>query len=205
MTRGNRPGFSLVELLVVTGLLGIFLGLVLPAAQRARGAAARISCLNNLKQIGVALHVFHDAYGRFPPLPVSSPNGGDPNDCVGWMALILPQMGEEPLYKTTSKACEMDPDPLHNPPHIGMATVIKSYVCPADGRLLTPLTDQFQVTASYTSYIGIGGAVPRGATKGFSGALGGAPGCRLSDITDGASQTIMVGERPPPDSLQAGW
>lgn len=200
-----RPAFSLVELLVVIGLVGTLVGLLLPAVQQARGAAARVSCQNNLKQIGLALHGFHGTHGRFPPAPVAGPSATDPNAHLGWMALILPTMNEGPLYQVSAEACRRAPDPLRDPPHVGLATVVKSYVCPADGRLLAPLTDRSQVRAAFTSYVGNGGGIAPGASRGFSGVLGEVPGIRLAQITDGASQTIMVGERPPPGSLQAGW
>jgi prepilin-type processing-associated H-X9-DG protein len=204
MHRARRMGFSLVELLVVIGLLGVLLGLALPAVQRVRESAGRVGCLNNLRQIGIGLHTFHDTQGQFPPLPGRSASKGDPNAILGWMALILPQMDQDALDKTSVQACRIDPNPLHNPPHVGLSTVVRSYVCPDDSRLLRPLTDRFQIQAAYTSYIGIGGAVPPGAQQSMSGVLELGQGCRLSDITDGTSQTLMVGERPPPDSLQAG-
>jgi prepilin-type processing-associated H-X9-DG protein len=121
------------------------------------------------------------------------------------MALILPQIEEEGLFRTSAAACQSDPEPLHNPPHVGLATVVRPYVCPADGRLRVPLTDRLGVRASFTSYIGINGSVPPRGTRAFVGVLGSGPGIRLTAVTDGISQTLMVGERPPPDSLQAGW
>jgi len=195
--RPQRWGFSLVELLVTIGVIGVLVGLTLPAVQQARESAARTSCLNNLKQIGLGLHAYHSSHGRFP--------GSNTQIRLGWMVLILPQMGEESLYQRSVAACRIDPDPLHNPPHIGLATVVPTYVCPDDGRLWTPLTDSLQVTAAFTSYIGIWGSFAPGATQGLPGVLGGQAGCRMSQIRDGTSQTLMAGERPPPDSLQAGW
>jgi prepilin-type processing-associated H-X9-DG protein len=164
----------------------------------------RLACANNFKQIGIALHSFHDTNGRFPPLRTSR-SSADPNSHLSWMALILPQMGEENLYQVSVAACAQDANPLDNPPHTALAEVVKSYVCPADGRLGIALTDQFGVTAGFTSYIGIDGVLPPGAAIGLDGVLGGIPGRRLADITDGASNTLLAGERPPPDSLQAGW
>ncbi len=199
----ERRGFSLVELLVVMGVIGVLLGLLLPAVQNVRESAMRVKCLNNLRQMGLALHHFHDSHRRFPPL---QPQGAsDPNANLSWMALILSQMDQDPLYQISMQACRIDPDPLHNPPHVGFATVVASYVCPDDARLTEPLTDELGVRAAFTSYVGIAGAVSPGSGMGFSGVLGNSPGCRLTDITDGTSQTLMAGERPPPDSLQAGW
>lgn len=204
MASFRRRGFTIIELLVVIGILGIVIGLILPAIQRAREAAARVSCLNNLRNIGQALHNFHDQHGQLPPLVAQPTTNGDPNGLLGWMALILPEMGQETLYEASAEACRLDANPLHNPPHVGMSTVVRSYVCPDDGRLLSPLTDAFGVEASYTSYIGIGG-VFRNDMEGLNGVIGSNPGIRLAMISDGLSQTLMVGERPPPASLLAGW
>jgi prepilin-type processing-associated H-X9-DG protein len=205
MKRGSRSAFSLVELLVTIGVTGILVGLLLPAVQKARDVAVRLSCLNNMKQIGTALHNYHGAHHRFPPLPANSGNIADPNAHLSWMALILPQMGEEPLYQQSVQACRADPNPVNNPPHVGFASVIRGYTCPADGRLGSPINDRTGFIASYTSYIGIGGTLPPGSPRGQKGVLGFVPGCRLEDIADGTSNTVMAGERPPPDSLQAGW
>src|SRR5262249_41678830 len=81
------------------------------------------------------------------------------------------------------------------------------WVCPSDSRLLTSLTDTdpYPVRAAFTSYIGNGGAVPPRAEKKLPRALGGLPGCNISQINHGTSQTTNVSEKPPTDSLQAGW
>jgi prepilin-type processing-associated H-X9-DG protein len=158
-----------------------------------------------MRQIGLALHSFHDSHGQFPPVPLKKSKPSDPNRLLGWMALILPQIEQEALYRASEQACRLDTNPLHDPPHLGLASVIQLYLCPADGRFTVPATDTFGVTASFTSYIGIEGTLAQGARVGKDGVLGDSRGRRLTDITDGTSQTIMVGERPPPDSLQAGW
>jgi prepilin-type N-terminal cleavage/methylation domain-containing protein/prepilin-type processing-associated H-X9-DG protein len=110
--RSAPRGFTLIELLVVIAIIGILIALLLPAVQAARESARRIQCTNNLKQIGVALHTYHDAFGVFPPAYVGNPtisgtvNGvsfpdGNGNGASGfaWGALLLPQLEQVPLYQ----------------------------------------------------------------------------------------------------------
>lgn len=205
MLRDRRSAFSLVEVIIVIGIIGVIVGLTLPAVQQARGAATRASCLNNMRQIGLALHGYHAVHGHLPPMALKTPNDQDANSMLGWMALILPHIEHDALYQQCEAACRADPEVLHNPPHTCLATVVKAYVCADDDRLLTPLTDALKVTAAFSSYVGISGSMRPGATRGQLGVMSGRPGCRMSDITDGTHCTIMLGERPPPDTLQAGW
>lgn len=203
---------TLLELLVVIALIGILVGLLLPAVQNARASAARAQCLNNLRQIGLALHLHHDLHGRLPPrAPTGSAN--DPNINLHWMALILPQIEQTALWNVSEEAFLLDPVAFHNPPHVGHATPMRSFVCPSDSRLLRPLTTPGGDRAAFISYMGVSGS-PQGGTFIESpgrlvlipapGVFGQIPGIGLAEITDGTSQTVMVGERPPPGSLQAG-
>jgi prepilin-type processing-associated H-X9-DG protein len=200
-----RAAISLVEVLVVMGIMGLLVALLLPAVQQVRGAADRTSCQNNLKQIGLALHNFHDTHRQFPPQSVSRSARNDPNNLLSWMALILPQMDQNPLYQASESACRVEIDVMINPPHVGFATVVPSYICQADGRLSSPLTDTFNVQAAFTSYVAIYGAIQANSSTVVEGAIGIHGQGRMASVTDGLSNTIMVGERPPPDSLQAGW
>jgi prepilin-type processing-associated H-X9-DG protein len=193
-------------LLVVIGIIGLLMSLSMSAVVKARSSAHRVECLNSMKNIGVALTAYHGEFGRFPPAEDRErrrvPRG---LKALGWMALILPHIGEEPLWAVTRQAALADDNPLHDPPHRGFTTVVRPYVCAADGRLSRPLTDRFGVTAAFTSYVGSAGTCVLGQERGHLGVIGLYVGSRASEITDGMSATIMIGERPPPDSLRAGW
>ncbi len=176
------------------GVSGVLVSLLMCGVQKARDAAARAACANNLKQTALALHQYYDAYDGLPPRP----SVAVPNATLSWMGFILPYIEQDALWAATVEAFVAEPRyAFQVTPHVGYQTVVKTYVCPADGRLLVPITDGFGVTAAYTSYIGIGGSTrPNGVF--------GAWGVRFADVTDGLSQTVMVGERPPPQTLKAG-
>jgi prepilin-type N-terminal cleavage/methylation domain-containing protein/prepilin-type processing-associated H-X9-DG protein len=196
----RHSGFTLIELLVVIAIISVLIGLVLPAVQKVRAAAARTQCLNNLKQIGLALHNYHDAHGVFPPGYFSDFDsaGNDTGPGWGWAAYILPQMEQDNLYKSIHFD-QLIQAPVNNAPRV---TSIKSYLCPMD---VAPVT----WTASHYNAMGNAtGAVCDVATANYIGNFGvSEPGVdgeglffrnsavKIADISDGTSQTLMVGER----------
>ena len=96
---GRRKGFTLVELLVVIAVIGILIGLLLPAVQKAREAANRLSCANNLKQISLAMHHYHVDYGKLPPRArLAGPSDANNGAGATWAVLIMPYLEQDNLY-----------------------------------------------------------------------------------------------------------
>ena len=193
-----RPAFSLVETLVVIGVMGVLLGLVMSAVQAARGSASRLACANNLKQIALAAQQHHDTHGTFPA--ASDSLFGAPGTLTwpitNWSVRLLPYIDQQSLWDQSVAASRVTSNTNRNLPHVGLATVVKIYTCPADGRLTTPITDDRNYTAAYGSYQGVGGGRHRPGA-GYDGVMRVPRGVRLSEVTDGSSTTLIFGERPP--------
>jgi prepilin-type N-terminal cleavage/methylation domain-containing protein len=198
--RPPRRAFSLIELLVVIALLGVLLGLLLPAVQKVRAAAARIQCTNNLKQIGLALHNYHDTNSALPP-GVTSSRSGDPYRRMAWLTRLLPFLEHDPLWRATVAAYQHERRPFTDPPHVGFGTPVRLFSCPADGRTSEPQVTHRNRRPALTSYVGVLGT----AYDQTDGVLFLDSGVRLTDIADGTSNTVMAGERPPSADFWYGW
>jgi prepilin-type N-terminal cleavage/methylation domain-containing protein/prepilin-type processing-associated H-X9-DG protein len=142
----RRRGFTLIELLVVIAIIAILIGLLLPAVQKVREAAARMACQNNLKQLGVAIHNYESTYGKLPAAytklssPDLDPNAQFAGRYVGLslLANLLPYMEQAPLYarldptKSEFSTVNIPPNGPHSGSNTAYAQVVKSYLCPSD-------------------------------------------------------------------------
>jgi prepilin-type N-terminal cleavage/methylation domain-containing protein/prepilin-type processing-associated H-X9-DG protein len=139
--RRSHRGFTLIELLVVIAIIAVLIALLLPAVQAAREAARRAQCTNNMKQIGIAMHNYHDQMGSYPPGEISQPSttpGAGPNSWgaqvneLAWRAMILPQMEGNPVYN----AINFSQSPNLATPgseFTAYNTVFTTWLCPSDG------------------------------------------------------------------------
>src|SRR5207253_10106650 len=131
LSRQRRSGFTLLELLVVTAIVGALIGLLLPAVQRVREAASAARCKNNLHQLGLALHAYHAAHGTFPPGGVEwRPPGGSSQRQLAWGAFLLPFLEQDALARRLDLSLPFD-HPANAP---ATATVLPVFLCPSSRR-----------------------------------------------------------------------
>jgi len=208
----RRKAFTLIELLVVIAIIAILIALLLPAVQQAREAARRSTCKNNMKQIGLALHNYHDAYTKFPigsNYPYYQPNS--------WRFALLPFMDQAPFYQLTKTQPGSDVnfyegagnsyngDTLHFKDKV----ITPIYMCPSSpDPPITYANGQLTQGSQSHMYVGIMGAYPDPAARtnvfylSGHGSWATNTGCLLinecigmRDITDGTSNTIIIGEQ----------
>src|SRR5262249_7073877 len=208
--RQRRDAFTLIELLVVIAIIGVLIGLLLPAVQQIREAANRTQCVNNLKQIGLALHNYHNTYRSFPPGYIdrnTDPNSTPDNDLGpgwGWASFLLPYLEQGNVYKQINFN-----QGVGSGSNVAVSQLpLTIFQCPSD-----PYQQAFPVydssftkpiaTVAHGNYVGC-----NGWEECFSGAGGnpqagpGAVGLfyrnsrtRIANVIDGLSNTIVAGER----------
>ena len=201
MTMISHPphrGFTLIELLVVIAIIAVLIGLLLPAVQKVREAAARLKCQNNLKQIGLALHSFHDRMNGFPPGHQSqvAADNSDLGPGWGWAALLLDDVEQSPLKQRIRMDLQIS-DPANTQ---ALITVLPVFVCPSE-----MLTGTFTVVDSGGSAVC---DVARANYVAMNGVLGVTDDAfdndgvflrnrrmTVGDVPDGLSNTLIVGER----------
>ena len=209
-----RRGFTLIELLVVIAIIAVLIGLLVPAVQKVREAANRMQCSNNLKQIGLSMHGFHDARGSFPNSRLDAR--------YTWMVEILPYIEQDSLFKQWN----MTSGGFNNQSQAARETPVKTYYCPSRrAPSTTVVTDTMDNTTTPANGVPADYAVctgdpatgagndywwPVGTTPGCNGIFRlsndwsttpsgpNKPGPRMADITDGTSNTVMVGEKHVP-------
>jgi len=199
-TSHPRRAFTLIELITVVAIVTVMIGLLLAAVQKSREAAARAACQNNLRQCILALHHYHDARQALPPGHRSLLDV-DKMPFSGWTLAILPYIEQQPLAERAKQAFLQVPLPFTNPPH-PRDVVVSTYSCPSDPRVATAQVSlKTHVRVAFTSFLGVSGR----QTGDQSGVLYQDSGVPLGGVTDGTSNTLMLGERPPSADLQFGW
>lgn len=213
----RRKGFTLIELLVVIAIIAVLIALLLPAVQQAREAARRSTCKNNLKQLGLALHNYHDVHNTFPPGNIygsrngTSYNGSNVRNGFGWQVMILPMLDQANIYNQFNFNWSYSDSANSNNRNISR-TPIPTFLCPSATEVKSPHTTEGPNGEHTLHYWGVQG--PRGTNPqtgtayqiayGYSGTDRGGwsthgvfffnSKIRFGDINDGTSRTFAVGE-----------
>jgi len=208
----RKRGFTIVEVLVVPGVISVLLALLLPSVQQARSAALRIQCLNRLKQLVTALHNYHDRFQVFPPgTQLANHRLSALSKSWNWNVMVLPDLGERELYESFDFSRDaQDPAFLTQ-----TRRILPALVCPADPLSATPVQwdhEKYGGEWGPNSYFGVSGtnALTTGRSAAecerkdpaqqrvfgvHSGVLFPNSSIRITDVSDGSSSTLLLGER----------
>jgi prepilin-type processing-associated H-X9-DG protein/prepilin-type N-terminal cleavage/methylation domain-containing protein len=197
----RRRALTLIEFLVVLAIIAVLLALLLPAVQRVREAASRTQCQNHLRQLVLAAHHHHEEHGQLPAGWLSGKPPGSER-YTGWLVRLLPYVEQTSLALSVPPAFAISANPFKSPPHLGLVTVISTFGCPADDRVLVPqIARSSRRLVALTSYLGVSGT----DSPKQDGVLFRDSQLRWADVVDGTATTLMIGERPPSADLQFGW
>jgi prepilin-type N-terminal cleavage/methylation domain-containing protein/prepilin-type processing-associated H-X9-DG protein len=192
---GSRRGFTLIELLVVIAIIGVLIALLLPAVQAAREAARRSQCVNNLKQIGVAIHNYHTSHDALPP--GSTLGYFVINQRDGWSnfsahAMLLPYLEQQQVYNAANFMWSVERDTAYVTNSTVSNMVLKAFLCPSDGNAGRPtwLNNYFASMGTSTYNVG----PDNGTRQDSAGAFAHGGSYTLADFTDGTSGTVAFSE-----------
>lgn len=193
----GRPGVTLVELLVVIGILTIVISLLTPGVQYARESARRIACDNKLRQLGLAAHNFESAWKR---LPTGHEGQNDQYPFQTWTTKLLPYLEQDSLYQEIQVAYQKSRNPFEQTVHTRFNTVLSPYTCPSDSRVSASHVAR-GIPVALSSYVGVNGTdfTLRDGLLYFQSRV------RFADVTDGLSNTMAIIERPPSADFYFGW
>ena len=193
-TSVSRRAFTLIELLVVIAIIAVLIALLVPAVQKVREAASRLQCQNNLKQIGLAMHSYHDRMKSFPAGYVSQVNAQDDDlgPGWGWAAYLLDDLEQGNLKRQINFALDIG----NNANATARVQSLPVFLCPSDSPPPPFIPEDATASLAFASYVAMFG--PAKITKDSgddTGIFYRNSRTRIGDITDGTSNTLMVGER----------
>jgi len=200
----KKRGFTLIELLVVIAIIAILIALLLPAVQQAREAARRTQCKNNLKQLGIALHNYHDTFNCFPPAHIRTQSAVPANGTLtGWRgfsahAMLLPYIEQAPLYASIDFNTYFD---AHAQNNNARRTKLAAFLCPSDSPFPGSID---RGNNNYPASMGpnLGQYVAAGVRNGL---INFDVTTRMGDVRDGTSNTIAFGEHLVGDNNNGGY
>lgn len=197
----RRSAISLLETIVVISIVSLLISLSLGGIAQVRSAAIRTQCLNNLRQLALAMHDYHDIKGALP-------SGTESNLLMNsqpystWLRKILPHLEQVAMSAEIDRAFILDRDFRNLDIHTHRRTGMPAFVCPLDPRGLVSTNPRLLPNGiGLTSYLGMEGTNQR--TK--DGVLFYGSRVRFADVHDGLSNTAMIGERPPSATQRYGW